>query len=92
MNPQAGTAAWKRSASTPMSKDCSRKIDYPDIASEVRMFWTNTDLYLLFICPYKKLNIFEPPQNGEPRNKLWDRDVVEFFLGSPPRRPDWSVR
>jgi len=42
-------------------------------------------LYLLFICPYKKLNIFEPAQNDQPRNKLWDRDVVEFFLGS-----DWS--
>jgi hypothetical protein len=31
------------------------------------------------------LNIWEPPQNDRPRNKLWDRDVVEFFLGS-----DWS--
>src|SRR5205823_15090008 len=24
-------------------------------------------------------------QNDQPRNKLWDRDVVEFFLGS-----DWN--
>src|SRR5262249_9766165 len=70
---------------TSMSKDCSRKIDYPDLVSEVRMFWTDSDLYLLFTCPYKKLNIWEPPQNDRPRNKLWDRDVVEFFLGS-----DWN--
>jgi Flp pilus assembly protein TadD len=82
-DPQSGI--WKRSASTSMSKDCSRKIDYPDLVSEVRMFWTDSDLYLLFTCPYKKLNIWEPVQNDRPRNKLWDRDVVEFFLGS-----DWE--
>ena len=66
-------------------KDCTHRIDYPDLASKVQGFWTDTDLYLLFTCPYRKLNIFVPPQNDRPRNKLWDRDVVEFFLGS-----DWN--
>lgn len=85
LNADPRSDLWKRSASTPMMKDCTHNIDYPDLSSEVRAFWTETDLYLLFICPYKKLNIFEPPQNDQPRNKLWDRDVVEFFLGS-----DWN--
>jgi tetratricopeptide (TPR) repeat protein len=85
LNADPHSDTWKRSAATSMLKDCSHKLDYPDLASEVRMFWTDTDLYLLFVCPYKKLNLWEPPQNDQPRNKLWDRDVVEFFLGS-----DWS--
>ncbi|MEO7144949.1 MAG: tetratricopeptide repeat protein [Bryobacteraceae bacterium] len=82
-DPQSGL--WKRASSTPMLKDCSHNIDYPALASEVRVFWTDSDLYLLFICPYQKLNIWEPAQKDRPRNKLWDRDVVEFFLGS-----DWT--
>jgi Tfp pilus assembly protein PilF len=79
------SATWRQSASTVMSKDCSHKLDYPDLSSEVRVFWTDDNLYLLFICPYKSLNIWTPTQNDQPRNKLWDRDVVEFFLGS-----DWN--
>src|SRR5205085_3371384 len=85
LNADPQSEIWKRSASTSMMKDCSHKIDYPELASEVRVFWTESDLYLLFICPYKKLNLWEPPQNDQPRNKLWDREVAEFF-----RRSDWN--
>jgi hypothetical protein len=31
------------------------------------------------------LNLFLPAKGGGPRNKLWDRDVVEMFLGD-----DWK--
>jgi hypothetical protein len=31
------------------------------------------------------LNVFQPAQGGGPRDKLWDRDVVEMFLGD-----DWT--
>jgi hypothetical protein len=48
----------------------------------VRAFWTDSDLYLLFICPYKELNLWLPADNSQDRLKLWDRDVVEFFLGA----------
>lgn len=76
---------WQRSASTVIVKDCTHRLEYPEIASKVQIFWTDSDLYLLFICPYRKLNVWLPPQNDRPRNKLWDRDVVEFFLGA-----DWN--
>jgi Tfp pilus assembly protein PilF len=83
LDPQS--EVWKRAASATVVKDCTHRIEYPDLATKVQGFWTDTDLYLLFTCPYRKLNVFEPPQNDRPRNKLWDRDVVEFFLGS-----DWN--
>ena len=81
----AGAAMWKAAARAEIVKDCSRELDYPGIRSEVRAFWTDDDLYLLFQCPYTVLNLWLPPMGGGPRVKLWDRDVVEMFLGS-----DWT--
>src|SRR5207247_1373117 len=49
LNADPQSTTWKRSASTSMSKDCTHTVDYPDLASEVRVFWTDSDLYLLFI-------------------------------------------
>ena len=68
-----------------MEKDCTQQIDYPQLGTEVRAFWTDTDLYLLFISPYYELNLWLPPDSSKDRLKLWDRDVVEFFLGD-----DWT--
>jgi hypothetical protein len=85
LNADPQSAAWKDAKSAWMVKDCTRTLDYPDLKTEIRGFWTDTDLYLLFICPYRSLNLFQPPQNGQPRRGLWDRDVVEMFLGD-----DWE--
>lgn len=72
---------WKSAASQTMEKDCGHEIRYKDLATEIRAFRTDTNLYLLFKCPYKVLNLFLPPNNTGPHVGLWDRDVVEMFLG-----------
>ena len=51
-------------------KDCSRTLDYPKLKTEVKGFWTDTDLYLLFVCPYETLNVFLPADNSKARRKL----------------------
>ena len=76
---------WRNAGLTTISKDCSRQIDYPALLTTVRSFWTDKYLYLLFSCPYTGLNVFLPALGGGPRDKLWDRDVVEMFLGD-----DWT--
>jgi hypothetical protein len=76
---------WKRAASQAMWKDCSRQIEYPNTKTTIKAFWTNSDLYLLFRCPYAELNLFLPANHAAPRVGLWDRDVVEMFLGD-----DWQ--
>jgi hypothetical protein len=76
---------WKDAASAWIIKDCTKTIDYPMLKTQVRAFWTDEYLYLLFVCPYETLNIFLPTQNEKPRRGLWDRDVVEMFLGA-----DWN--
>jgi hypothetical protein len=84
LNTNPSSATWADAASTWIEKDCSKQFDYRQLKTEVRAFWTDRDLYLLFICPYTELNLWLPPDNSKDRLKLWDRDVVEFFLGD-----DW---
>jgi len=85
LNTDPRSATWKKAASAWMVKDCSKVMDYLDLKTEIKGFWSDTDLYLLFICPYRTLNLFLPPDNDKPRRGLWDRDVVEMFLGD-----DWE--
>jgi hypothetical protein len=80
------SATWKHASSAWIIADCSTKnLDYPKLKTEVRAFYTDTDLYLLFVSPYTELNLWLPPDPSKDHLKLWDRDVVEFFLGD-----DWT--
>ena len=81
LNTDPRSATWAHASSAWITRDCTHQIDYPKLKTEVRAFWTDTDLYLLFICPYHELNLWLPADNSQDRLKLWDRDVVEFFLG-----------
>ena len=85
LNTDPHSATWSHASSTWIVKDCTQQFDYPTLKTEVRAFWTDSDLYLLFISPYDQLNLWLPADNSKDRLKLWDRDVVEFFLGD-----DWT--
>ncbi len=80
-----GANIWKNAALLSMDKDCSRQIRYPKTKTEIRAFWTDSDIYFMFRCHYTVLNLFLPPKNDSARVGLWDRDVVEMFLGD-----DWT--
>jgi|SRR5579863_4196602 len=85
LNTDPHSPTWAHGASAWIAKDCTHQVDYPQLKTEVRGFWTDSKLYLLFICPYTTLNLWLPADNSKDRDKLWDRDVVEFFLGD-----DWK--
>jgi hypothetical protein len=85
LNTDPHSKVWEKAASAWISKDCTRSLGYPDLKTEVKGFWTDRHLYLLFICPYRSLNLFLPAQGNKDRDKLWDKDVVEMFLGE-----DWQ--
>jgi hypothetical protein len=84
-NTEPTSPTWSTAATTWIVRDCSKSMDYPHLKTAVRAFWTDTDLYLLFVCPYAELNLFLPAQKTQARSHLWDRDVVEIFLGD-----DWQ--
>lgn len=52
------------------------------LRTEVRSRWTDSSLYLLFICPYEDLNLHPSPQTKSDTNHLWNWDVAEAFIGS----------
>jgi hypothetical protein len=76
---------WRGARRQAMIKDCSREFEYKNLRTDIHSFWTDTDLYFLFSCPYEVLNVFLPAANSAARPGLWDRDVVEMFLGD-----DWQ--
>src|ERR1700675_301073 len=57
LNTDPNSATWSHAASAWIEKDCTHEVDYPKLKTEVRGFWTGSDLYLLFICPYDELNL-----------------------------------
>jgi len=59
----------------------------PTIATTARMLWSEDYLYIGYESPFTELTVFEPAiLNGE-RSGLWDRDVVEAFIGTDPNQP-----
>ena len=56
----------------------------PELATEVRALWSATHLYFSFSCPFTRLTTFDDPPPSPPGERLglWDRDVVEVFIGT----------
>jgi predicted TIM-barrel fold metal-dependent hydrolase len=78
---------------TPVQLDCqsSDGTARPQVATELRSLWSRQFLYLRYDCPYTQLTTFQPVMENGKRagfNKedgsLWERDVVECFIGSDP--------
>jgi hypothetical protein len=62
-----------------------------ELSTTVRVLWSEAFLYLGYECPFTKLTVFEPVQMDRERFdlakdgiSLWDRDVVEAFIGGEP--------
>ncbi len=94
-------AARVRSAADPAALDWERAADHavhidrasldgrplPELDTEVRALWTESHLHLRFVAPYTTLTTFDPPELEAERIGLWERDVVEAFIGSDPADP-----
>ena len=74
-------AVWQTAPSARVEYG-SVKYDFrPDVATNVRILWTDTHLYFGWECPFTELTVFEPVQLTGERIGLWDKDVVEMFIG-----------
>jgi hypothetical protein len=81
--------AWK--TASPVRVECMLRdgAARPELSTSVRILWSDRYLYLGYECPYTQLTVFEPPLEGRKRFdlkvagvSLWDRDVVEAFIGT----------
>ena len=68
----------------PVHVECTLKdgVATPEISTSVRALWSDKYLYLGYECPFTRLTVFEPADRKKERYGLWDRDVVEAFIGS----------
>jgi len=80
--------AWQKAQPARMEYETRDSTARPEVATAVRLLWSDQYLYLGYECPYTELTVFEPAQldrerlSATERNvNLWDRDVVEAFIG-----------
>ena len=75
------SAFWR--GAVPVYMDSNARGE-PDLKyrTEVRVRWTNQNLYLLYVCPYEELNLKPNPKTTAETNELWNWDVAEAFIGS----------
>ena len=84
-------SAWKTAQPVHMEYESRDYTARPELSTTVRLLWSDQYLYLGYECPYTKLTVFEPPQfdkerfSGNKNVSLWDRDVVEAFIGGDPQ-------
>ena len=77
----AASEEWAGIPGVQATKDFfGEKVSLPP--TEIRSRWTQKNLYLLFVCPYQKLNLKPNPVTNAETNELWNWDVAEAFIGS----------
>lgn len=74
-------AAWQRARVERIERSLKEGVAKPAISTTVRALWSAQYLYLAYQAPYTELTVFKPVSHTK-RIGLWDRDVVEVFVGS----------
>jgi predicted TIM-barrel fold metal-dependent hydrolase len=84
---------WQTAAEARMDQSSADGAVQASVATTVRALWSDRYLYLGYECPFTELTVFTPAQPGKRFNSsrkgenLWDRDVVEAFIGSDLAKP-----
>jgi hypothetical protein len=76
-----GSSFWKGVAPVLATKNNLGK-DLPTNRTEIRLRWTEKNLYVLMSCPYEELFVLPNPSVKTETNKLWEHDVAEIFVGA----------
>lgn len=80
-------AAWQSAVPVRIECGSARGDARPELSTTVRALWSEQWLYLGYECPFTQLTVFDTPHPERERLGLWDRDVVEAFIGSNPGNP-----
>lgn len=89
-----GSPLWQTTQPALLDQTSASGAVRPEMATTVRALWSEKYLYLAYECPFTELTVFKPPQaNGKRFDlakegvSLWDRDVVEAFIGGEWENP-----
>jgi len=81
VNGEIDKSAWERATPVLLEYESRSSVARPQFSTAVRALWSDKFLYLAFECPFTELTTFAPVQQKE-RMGLWERDVVEAFIGA----------
>ncbi|MGZ8938697.1 MAG: amidohydrolase family protein [Limisphaerales bacterium] len=76
------SAAWQKAPAHRLEYGSGNAAAYPQSSTLIRALYTDDSLYLRYDAPYSELSTFEPARFDSERVGLWDRDVVEAFIGT----------
>lgn len=82
---------WERARPTSIESEAADGAVRPELSTEVRLLWSEDHLYLRYECPFTELTVFDTAPPPDEREGLWDRDVVEAFIGARPDEPGHYV-
>ena len=74
--------AWEATAATHLDQQSSNGSVRMGVETEIKVLWSSRYLYVGFKAPFEKLHVFDPPLIESERIGLWEKDVVEMFIGS----------
>jgi predicted TIM-barrel fold metal-dependent hydrolase len=84
---QLAEAAWNGAPIAWVESRLENGAVEPDLSTAARLLWSDRYLYVGFEAPYRALTTFPPRSSPTERLGLWERDVVEVFVGTDPQRP-----
>jgi predicted TIM-barrel fold metal-dependent hydrolase len=78
--------AWEGAAFARIDYGILDGVARPELSTGTRVLWSDKYLYLGYSAPFETLTTFEPSrgEGEEERIGLWERDVVEAFIGTDP--------
>ncbi len=77
-----GNPLWQKAQAVPIECTLKDGRAIPEISTTVRCVWTDHYLYFGYQCPFSEITVFTPPDLKKERFGLWERDVVEAFIGT----------
>jgi len=77
--------AWERARPVWVEYGSLKHDARAELATSVRVLYSDQFIYFGWECPFTELTVFDTPSAERERLGLWDRDVVEVFVGG-----DWT--
>src|SRR4051812_18688322 len=70
-------AAWEKAQPARIEYGSAKYDSRPELATSVRILYSDQYIYFGWECPFTKLTVFDKPDPRVERMGLWERDVVE---------------
>jgi predicted TIM-barrel fold metal-dependent hydrolase len=80
--PEVGEVGWEGAESAWLEQVSADGSVRPELSTRVRALWNEDHLHLHYVAPFTTLTTFESGEAGRERIGLWERDVVEAFIGT----------